>query len=95
MMAETHYAFTTTPLEVDSSPDCGGIWTSNPGHSTNRPATVPLYMAAIVAASVEKKASNVFGNIKGSVVAVRCIGGSLNFDRHEAIDFGRSSNAGN
>jgi len=51
-------------------------------------------MALIVAASVKKKASNVFGNIKGSMVAVRCIGGSLNFVRHEDIDFGRSSNAG-
>jgi hypothetical protein len=52
-------------------------------------------MAVIVAASVEKKASNVFGNIEGFRGRSQMHRwDSLYFDRHEGIDFGRSSNAG-
>lgn len=94
MMAETHYAFTTTPLEVDSSPDCGGIWTSNPGNSTNPPATVPQYMAVIVAGSVEKKGSNVFGNIKGPWSQSDASVDRLTSIATKTSVLGRSSNAG-
>ena len=91
----------------NARPDCGETWHNNQGNSSNPPANVPQYMAVIVASSVEKKGSTVFGNIRkivviktnpgygtspgqtgtGTIVAVICIGGSLNFDRHEGIDF--------
>jgi hypothetical protein len=83
MMAETHYAFTTAPLEVHSSPDRGGIWTSNPGNSPNPRATVPQYMAVIVAGSVEKKRSTVFGNIKKVLVIKTKTGTDLHWNRRE------------
>ena len=52
----------------NTSPACGGNWTSNPGNSSNPPASVPQYMAVIVASSVQKNGSTISGDIKKIVV---------------------------
>jgi hypothetical protein len=41
---------------------CGGGWTSDPGSSSNPPATVPSYMAVIAASSVTESGSVITGD---------------------------------
>ncbi len=52
----------------NTSPACGGTWTSSPGGSSTPPATVPQYMAVIVASSVQKSGSTISGNITKLVI---------------------------
>ena len=49
---------------------CGSSWTSRPGDSADPPASLPAYMAVIIAGSVSKSASAVSGNTV-SIVIVR------------------------
>ena len=49
---------------------CGGTWTARPGNSGHPPATIPEFIAIIVTSKVEKKGSNISGDIK-RVVLVR------------------------
>jgi len=43
-------------------PQCGEEWTSEPGNSSNPPATVPQYMAVIASSSIAKSGSTIFGH---------------------------------
>lgn len=52
----------------NTSPTCGGTWTSSPGNSSNPPATVPQYMAVIVAGSIQKNGSVLSGDIRKIVI---------------------------
>lgn len=49
-------------------PTCGSTWTSQPGNSSNSPATVPQFMAVIVSSSVVKNGSVIAGNVKKIIV---------------------------
>ncbi len=52
----------------NASPACGGNWVSDPGNSSNPPASVPQYMAVIVASSIQQNGSTISGNITKIVV---------------------------
>ena len=43
---------------IDNAPSytCGAAWTSNPGNSSNPPATIPDYMLVVVASSIKSRA---------------------------------------
>jgi hypothetical protein len=43
-------------------PSCGGVWTSNPGNSSNPPATVPAFMGVLVPTTIGKSGSSITGN---------------------------------
>lgn len=49
-------------------PTCGSTWTSQPGNSSNPPATMPQYMAVIVSSSITKNGSVITGNIQRIIV---------------------------
>jgi DNA/RNA endonuclease G (NUC1) len=52
----------------NTSPACSGTWTSSPGGSSTPPATVPQYMAVIVASSVTQSGPTISGNITKIVI---------------------------
>ena len=47
---------------------CGATWMTDPGSSSNPPATVPAYMAVIVTGSVAKNGSTLSGNTTKMVI---------------------------
>jgi hypothetical protein len=47
---------------------CGGTWTSQPGDSSNPPATVPPFMAVIASSSVTKSGSVITGDVSNIVI---------------------------
>ena len=49
-------------------PACGGTWSSQPGNSSNPPATVPQFMAVIVSSSIQKNGSVITGNVKKIII---------------------------
>jgi DNA/RNA endonuclease G (NUC1)/methionine-rich copper-binding protein CopC len=51
-----------------SAPACSGSWATDPGGSSNPPATIPQYMAVIVSSSIQKNGSIISGDIKKIVV---------------------------
>ena len=51
-----------------AQPTCGGLWASEPGNSSNPPATIPEYMAVIVASTIRSDGSIISGDIKRIVV---------------------------
>ena len=55
---------------IDNAPSytCGAAWTSDPGNSSNPPATIPDYMVVVVASSIQKSGSTEYGNIEHLVV---------------------------
>jgi hypothetical protein len=52
----------------NNPPQCGEQWTSDPGNSSNPPATIPPYMTAIVSSSITKSGSSISGNTQEVVV---------------------------
>jgi hypothetical protein len=70
--------FIETPASFP--PTCGTAWTSDPGNSSNPPATVPAYMATIVASDVE---ANPDGSaITGNTVEIVVIQTNLPSDQY-------------
>lgn len=55
-------------VDTPDSPSCGGNWLSRPGNSSNPPATVPEYMAVIVASRVQQDGSVISGDVKKIIV---------------------------
>lgn len=53
-----------------STPTCGGTWTAGTGNSVAPPATIPAYMAVIVADNVSQSGSTISGDI-AKVLIVR------------------------
>jgi hypothetical protein len=51
-----------------AAPNCGGTWKTDPGNSSNPPASVPLYVAVFVSSSITKSGSTINGNIPRMVV---------------------------
>jgi hypothetical protein len=51
-----------------ATPTCGQTWTSQPGNSSNPPATVPEFMTVLVSSSITKNGSVISGNVKRVVV---------------------------
>ena len=49
-------------------PACGSTWTSQPGNSSNPPATIPQYLAVIVSSSITQNGSVISGNIQRIIV---------------------------
>jgi hypothetical protein len=49
-------------------PVCGLTWTTDPGNSTPPPASIPPYMAIIVASNVSKSGSSISGDILHVVI---------------------------
>jgi hypothetical protein len=49
-------------------PSCGQRWSTRPGNSSDPPATVPSYMAVIVASSITKSGSTISGDTKRVVI---------------------------
>jgi hypothetical protein len=49
-------------------PACASTWTSQPGNSSNPPATIPPYMPVIISSSVQKNGSVITGNVKRIVI---------------------------
>lgn len=49
-------------------PTCGATWTTDPGNSTPPPASIPPYMAIIVASNVTKSGSSISGDILHVVI---------------------------
>jgi concanavalin A-like lectin/glucanase superfamily protein/thrombospondin type 3 repeat protein len=49
-------------------PTCGSTWMSQPGNSSNPPATIPQYMAVIVSSSITQNGSVISGNIQRILV---------------------------
>jgi hypothetical protein len=47
---------------------CGGAWTTQPGNSSNPPATIPSDLVIIVTSEVLKNGSSISGNIKEIIV---------------------------
>jgi hypothetical protein len=47
---------------------CGGVWSSQPGNSSNPPETIPADFVIIVTSEVLKNGNNISGNIKQIVV---------------------------
>jgi len=54
--------------ETTSSTDCGANWSTDTGNSSNPPASVPSYMAVIVAGSVAQSGSVVSGSAPAIVI---------------------------
>jgi Bacterial Ig-like domain (group 3) len=57
-----------------AAPACGAGWASRPGNRAAPPATVPAYMAVIVAGTVNKSGSGVTGNTASIVIVKTDIG---------------------
>ncbi|MDT5272206.1 MAG: hypothetical protein QOH49_4392 [Acidobacteriota bacterium] len=55
-------------FENGGLPSCGATWTTNPGNSSNPPASVPPYMAVIVSSAVQKNGSVISGNVKRIII---------------------------
>ncbi len=55
---------------IDNAPDyaCGAQWTSDPGNSSDPPATIPVNMVVVVASAINKSGSTEYGNIEHLVV---------------------------
>lgn len=51
-----------------SAPTCGGTWTTDPGNSSNPPASVPSYLAVFVSSAVSKSGSTISGNTRQIVI---------------------------
>ena len=49
-------------------PACGGMWTTDPGNSSDPPASVPAFMAVIASSSIGKSGSSISGNISKIVI---------------------------
>ena len=49
-------------------PACGSTWTTGPGNSSDPPATIPAYMAVLVAGSIQKSGSTISGNVPSIVI---------------------------
>jgi len=49
-------------------PTCGNTWTSQPGNSSNPPATIPEFMAVIVTSTVKKNGNSISGNVRRIVI---------------------------
>jgi hypothetical protein len=47
---------------------CGGVWSSQPGNSSNPPKTIPADLAIIVTSKVNKDGNGISGNIKEIVI---------------------------
>jgi hypothetical protein len=47
---------------------CGGSWASQPGNSSNPPATIPEYLAVIVSSSVRQDGSVISGDVKKIII---------------------------
>jgi len=47
---------------------CGGVWSTQPGNSSNPPATIPTDFAIIVTSKVLKNGNNISGDIKEIVI---------------------------
>jgi len=58
------FADSTTP----DPPTCGGSWKSDPGNSSEPPATVPQYISVLVSSSITKSGSVISGNVPKMVV---------------------------
>jgi hypothetical protein len=57
-----------------AAPTCGTTWTSNPGNSSGPPASVPAYMAVVVASKESKAGSAISGDVKKIVVVKTAAG---------------------
>ncbi len=55
---------------IDNVPTyaCNASWTSNPGNSSNPPATIPAYMLVVVSTAIYASGSTISGTIKHLVV---------------------------
>ena len=51
-----------------TNPKCGDTFTASPGNSGKPPATVPAYMAVIVASSITKSGSTIKGTVRRVVI---------------------------
>ena len=49
-------------------PACSGMWITDPGNSSDPPATVPSFMAVIVSSSISQSGSTISGNIPKIVI---------------------------
>jgi len=49
-------------------PACGGAWTTDPGNSSRPPASVPPYLAVVVAGAIGKSGSTISGDVRHIVV---------------------------
>ncbi|HLX18828.1 MAG TPA: hypothetical protein VKR23_01640 [Gaiellaceae bacterium] len=54
--------------DTTAPPMCGLTWTTDPGNSTPPPATIPQYLAIIVASNVSKSGSAISGDILHVVI---------------------------
>jgi hypothetical protein len=62
-------------------PQCGGLWSGNPGNSSNPPASIPAYMAVIVATTANQYGSSINGDIS-QIVIVKTNAGYANDPGH-------------
>lgn len=46
----------------------GGTWQTDPGNSSNPPASVPTYLAVVVTSSTTKSGSLIAGNVVGLAI---------------------------
>jgi uncharacterized repeat protein (TIGR01451 family) len=53
---------------VTSPQSCGGIWTSDPGNSSNPPTTVPSYMAVMASSSIIQSGTVITGDAPKIVI---------------------------
>ena len=53
------YANALTP----NPPSAGGVWRTDPGNSSNPPASVPSYIGILVASTDSKSGSTISGNV--------------------------------
>lgn len=51
-----------------ATPTCGATWTSQPGNSSNPPATIPQLMSVIVSSSVTKNGPVISGNVEKIII---------------------------
>jgi hypothetical protein len=61
-----------------AAPVCGGAWNTGTGNASNPPATVPQYMAVVVASSASQAGPVVSGNVAEIVVVYTGPGYGLN-----------------
>ena len=61
---------------IDNAPGfaCGVNWTSDPGNSSDPPATIPVYMLVVVSSQITQSGSTESGNIKHLVVVSTAAG---------------------
>jgi hypothetical protein len=52
----------------NNAPKCNDRWTTEPGASSNPPATVPQYMAVIASSSITQSGSTIAGDTTDVVV---------------------------